>query len=100
MSLITVIKLLQEDNNPTSTNVKNSTSGTWQISKPKAKSIAQGISVNEEPIKSARSSNVRNQVAAEIVTSNSFDLLPSQNDSVGVIEINDENTPSKRMSLI
>jgi hypothetical protein len=43
---------------------------------------------------------VRNQVAAEIVTSNSFDLLPSQNDSVGVIEINDENTPSKRMSLI
>lgn len=61
MSLITVIKLLQEDNNPASTNVKNSTSGTWQISKPKAKSIAQGISVNEEPIKSARSTNVRNQ---------------------------------------
>lgn len=43
---------------------------------------------------------MRNHVAAEIVTSNSFDLLPSQNDSVGVIEINDENTTSKRMHVI
>jgi hypothetical protein len=61
MSLITVIKLLQEDNNPASTNVKNKTSGTQQISKPKATSKAQGMSVNEEPIKSARSTNVGNQ---------------------------------------
>jgi hypothetical protein len=41
---------------------------------------------------------VHNQVATEIVTSNSFDLLSAQIDS-GVIEINDENTPSECVSF-
>ncbi len=65
----------------------------------KSKSKAQDNSVNEERNKSVHSIHGHNQVVAEIVTSNNFDLLSAQNDPVGVIGINDENTPSECMSF-
>ena len=76
LSLVTAIKLLQEDNNLAAINNRDSASSSWQTSRSKAQSNAHNISSNDGHNITVRMTDQNNQAPEAVTkTSNTFDIL-------------------------
>ena len=76
LSIVTAIKLLQEDNNLAAINNRDSASSSWQTSRSKAQSNAHNISSNDEHNITVRMTDQHNQAPEAVTkTSNTFDIL-------------------------
>ncbi|CAB4020606.1 Hypothetical predicted protein, partial [Paramuricea clavata] len=76
LSLVTAIKLLQEDNNLSTINNRDSACSSWQTSRSKAQSNAHNISSNGGHNIAVRMTDQNNQTPEAMTkTSNTFDIL-------------------------
>ncbi|CAB3997488.1 RNA-directed DNA polymerase from transposon BS [Paramuricea clavata] len=94
LSLVTALKLLQEDSKSISLNNRDATHNTWHAPGHRARTNVHNISANYAcQNKTARSADMNAQ-EPDIITPNRFGLLSTEHDSDKESEANDEIDPS------
>ena len=96
LSLVTALKLLQEDRKSISLNNRDATHNTWHTPGHRARTNVHNISTNYAcQNKTARSAADMNAQEPDIITPNRFGLLSTAHDSDKESESNDEIDPSE-----
>ncbi|CAB3999303.1 ---NA--- [Paramuricea clavata] len=101
LSLVTAIKLLQEDNNLATINNRDSACSSWQTSRFKAQSNAHNISSNDGHNITVRMTDQNNQAPEAVTkTSNKFDILSVESCSDNESDTNVDDSTLKLNTIL